>query len=324
MSMINGTLVASVSGNALTIAVKTLAGNDPSAADPVQIVFRNATAATGDYIVRTLTTATSLVISSGSSLGVAANSTAFKIWIVGFDDGGVFRLGAFNAVSGKTIAGLSAYGLASSTAEGGAGAADSAQVFYTGTAVAAKPYAVLGFMTWGSGLASVGAWAAGPTLVQLFNLVVPLPGQRTGNYSLSEYAANAALSTSIPVDDTIPQQSEGTQILAVAITPTDPSHVVNLRFSGQVTATGVDNVTAALFVNSTADALRAIMVNVSAADVKVMNTLEALHIPNSVSSQSYKIRVGGGGAAVRLNGPSSARLLGGASAAVLVAEEISS
>jgi hypothetical protein len=43
VGMLNGKLVASVASNALTIAVKTLAGNDPSASDPVFFVFRDAT-----------------------------------------------------------------------------------------------------------------------------------------------------------------------------------------------------------------------------------------------------------------------------------------
>lgn len=48
LGMVNGTLVTAVAGNALTIAIKTLAGNDPSAGDPVFVAFRNANAAAGD------------------------------------------------------------------------------------------------------------------------------------------------------------------------------------------------------------------------------------------------------------------------------------
>src|SRR5258706_7973472 len=95
IGMINGTLVASVAGSALTIAIKTLAGTDPSATDPVYVAFRNATLATGDYNILAITAATSLVISSGSTVG-ATNNVAFRLWIVGFNDAGTFRLGAVN------------------------------------------------------------------------------------------------------------------------------------------------------------------------------------------------------------------------------------
>src|SRR5258705_4003905 len=41
VGMLNGTLAASVAGNALTIAVKTLAGADPSSSDPVFFLLPN-------------------------------------------------------------------------------------------------------------------------------------------------------------------------------------------------------------------------------------------------------------------------------------------
>jgi hypothetical protein len=40
VNMINGIIAASVAGNALTLAIKTLAGNVPSASDPVWFATR--------------------------------------------------------------------------------------------------------------------------------------------------------------------------------------------------------------------------------------------------------------------------------------------
>jgi hypothetical protein len=175
-AFVNGTLVASVASNALTIAIKTLAGSDPSASDPVHVCFRNVTAATGNFAVLTLTAATSLVISSGSTMG-AANATPFRLWIVGFNDGGTFRLGAIKCAVAGRIHPLQDDMLASSTAEGGAGAADSAGVFYTGTAVSAKALRILGYMEWSSGLTTAGTWASGPTRIQLFGAGIRCPGE---------------------------------------------------------------------------------------------------------------------------------------------------
>src|SRR5262249_27038590 len=84
--MINGKLVPSVASNALTVAIKTLADEDPSDDDPVRIVFRSPTADSGDYEVVTLTAATSFVVSSGSTLGTS-NNIAFRLWFVAFKDG---------------------------------------------------------------------------------------------------------------------------------------------------------------------------------------------------------------------------------------------
>lgn len=174
---INGTIVHSRAGNAETIAIKTLAGADPSATSPVAIVIRNTAAGSGDYTILSLTAATSIVISSGSTMG-ALNSTAFRLWLVAFNDAGTARLGVIKAASSAGIYPLAGFGIASSTAEGGAGAADNAQTFYTGVAVASKPYTVLGYSTWESGLAAAGTWGTAPTRVQLFGPGVRLPGDR--------------------------------------------------------------------------------------------------------------------------------------------------
>lgn len=174
MSMINGILSAAVASGALTIAIKTLAGNNPSALDPVHIVVRDATLANGGFSVLTLTAATSLVISSGSSLGMS-NAVPFKIWIVGFNDAGTFRLAATGHLPGEPIrALLAAETLASATAEGGAGGADSRSTFYAGVGIASKPFAILGYFDYPAGLAAAGTWNIAPTTIQLFRAGVPV------------------------------------------------------------------------------------------------------------------------------------------------------
>lgn len=161
VAMVNGTLTASVAASALTIAIKTKAGTDPSASDPVLIYFRNVTAGTGDYTVISLTAATSFVVSSGSTLGTTS-AVLSRLWIVGFNDGGTFRLGVANITTSLSIGDDV---IASSTAEGGAGAADSANVFYTGTAVTSKAMRVLGYVE--STQATAGTWATSPSKLQM-------------------------------------------------------------------------------------------------------------------------------------------------------------
>src|SRR6185369_16273900 len=89
---INMGLAVSAAGSALTIALKGADGNDPSATNPVLIPFRNATEITGTPTWMTITAAQSLVVSSGSRLGVTS-ATAFRLWVVGFNDASTFRLG---------------------------------------------------------------------------------------------------------------------------------------------------------------------------------------------------------------------------------------
>lgn len=165
----NYSLAASVAGNALTIALKDDAGADPAANSPVLIPFRSATAATGTVTWQAVRAATSLTVSSGSTLGTT-NSTAFRLTVVLFDDSGTLRLGVIN----PTLTVVNDTVVASSTAEGGAGAADSANVYYTGTAVTSKAFRVLGYLDYPSGLGTAGTWSAAPTTI---GLGPAIPGQ---------------------------------------------------------------------------------------------------------------------------------------------------
>jgi hypothetical protein len=218
----NGKLVATVGSSALTVAVKTALGNDPSASDKVFVAFRSATAANGNYQIRSLSAALSLVISSGSTLGTT-NSTAFRVWIVLFDDAGTLRLGAINCTGSTAQYTLDETSLRSSTAEGGAGAADSLGTVYTGTAVTSKPFRILGFLTWNTGLGTAGTWSAAPDVIQLFGPGVKKPGEQV------QYVENTS-STAIKGTGTFtsataaPPNTEGDQYFSTPITPTSPAN----------------------------------------------------------------------------------------------------
>ncbi len=172
-ALINGKIVASVGSSALTLAVKTNDGNDPSLACPVFVVFRHATLANGDFVVLAFTAAHSLVVTSGSTLGTS-NGTAFKLGVGIFNDGGTLRLGVANQTTQYVF---NESVLKSSTAEGGAGAADSANTWYTGTAVTSKALTMVAVLDYPSGLATAGAWSAAPTTNQPIggDFVAPRP-----------------------------------------------------------------------------------------------------------------------------------------------------
>lgn len=224
---INMSLTCSASASALTIALKDAGGNDPTPASPCFIPFRNATETTGSLSWMPVTAATSLVISSGSTMGVTS-STAFRIWIVGFNDSGTFRLGAINCVTGAldsfTVYPLTQWAVSSSTAEGGAGAADSAGVIYTGTAVTSKPMTVLGFLEWSSSGLTAGTWTTSNLLrIQAIGKGVPLPGATVQR--LMPAAGGADFST-----------TSATYVYAtsntVSITPTSAANVIAVTMAG--------------------------------------------------------------------------------------------
>lgn len=173
-ALINGKLVASVATNALTVAIKTLAGNDPSSTDPVYIVMPDETVATGAPDIVPITSATSITVPDTATLGTA-NSTAFRLWILGFNSGAAFGgLGVVNCRSGMDIMPLDEGALYSTTAVGTG--ADSAQTIYTPTGLTNKPFRILGYLEWASGLGTAGTWSAAPDIVRQMTLGVKRPG----------------------------------------------------------------------------------------------------------------------------------------------------
>lgn len=170
----------------------------------------------------------------------------------------------------------------------------------------------------------------GTAWVDILNTIrnTDLPAGTIIDRAYSEYTSNANLSTTIPLDDSIPQNNEGTEILTASITPKSTSNRIRVTFQGSGTHTVNDaTAIAALFRDSVADALAAIHFLESGADTTTDRTfplpLVFEHAPATLSAITYKIRVGlSASGNLRFNGSSSARLFGGVSRATLVVEEI--
>lgn len=146
---LNGSITASVAASSLTIAVKDNAGSDPSAGSPVKIAFRSATAATGTFVVRSITGALSMVVSSGSTLGHGSGVDEY-IYVYAIDNAGTVEL----AVSSTRVDEGTRH---TTTAEGGAGAADSKTVLYSTTARTNVGVRLIGRLK--SNQAAAGTWA---------------------------------------------------------------------------------------------------------------------------------------------------------------------
>ena len=302
-----------------TIALKTVAGTDPSGADKIKIGFRDATAGTGAYSVLEITAATSIVISSGSTLG-ATSATAFRLWLVGFNDAGTFRLGVIKCALTDGVYGLQDNVLESSTAEGGAGAADSSGVIYTGTAATSKAMRVLGYLEYT--LTTAGTWDAAPSLAQLYSHGDRLPGE-TVQVRRNQTGATASGTTTIPKDDTIPQNTEGTEFMIQAITPRSEINLLDINHTAVYGATAASHITTALFQDATANALSSTMQVITSPDFNITTTLTHFMRAGTTASTTFKIRAGGDSAGTfRINGSNGARLFGGVAASVLKITEI--
>lgn len=157
-SIVNYSVTNAVGASALTIALKGVDGNDPSATNPVYIVFRSSTAATGTPVVRTVTAATSVVVSSGSTLG-HQDAKEGNLFLYAIDNAGTVEL----AVSAHPF--TDTLSRVTTTSEGGAGAADSSYVLYSTTARTDVAARMLARMK--STQTTAGTWAAVPTEISL-------------------------------------------------------------------------------------------------------------------------------------------------------------
>lgn len=315
----NLSLAATVAANALTISLKGADGNDPSPSNPVYVPFRNVALGTGTPTVLTITSAMSLLISSGSTLGFTS-AIASRFWLVMFNDAGTPRIGVVNCLNGTDILRLEP-GTASATAEGGAGAADSAQVFYAGAAVTSKAYTVIGRMEWSTGLTTAGTWDALPSQIVLFREGIRLPGNPVTLRRIVS-TSDVTGTTVLPDDDTIPQNTEGVQMLTKSITP-NACNLLRIRHLGQYASTAADNyVTAALFQDSGANAIAAAWGGRASAG-RAQVHLEHVMLANIGSSTTFTIRAGSASAGtIEMNGKASGRLFGGVATSFLEIEEI--
>jgi hypothetical protein len=142
-------ITASVAANALTVTL-----------NPTSLNFRSSTLGSGTVNTRTVSTAISMTVSSGSTLGTV-NATASRIVVLAIDNAGTVELAVVNIAGGNQ---LDETNLISTTAEGGAGAADSANVIYSTTARTSVPYRVVGFID--STQTTAGTWATAPSTIQ--------------------------------------------------------------------------------------------------------------------------------------------------------------
>lgn len=309
----NGQIVESHAASAVTFAIKTRTGADPSAQDPVFMFFRDVTLATGDYTIVMIVAATSVTLSSGSVIGSSSGgtaATAFRVWLALINNAGTAELAVVNALSTTSIMSLNEDVRISTTAEGGAGAADSAQVWYSTTARTNVPFRVIGYAEWGTGITTAGTWAASPTKIQIAYAGIKLPGDVVQTVR-TDTGAEAAGATTVPVDNTTPQNTEGDQYMSQAITPTAACNLLAIEAVGsfQNTVTSASTVTS-LFQDSAANALRTTWFSQSTTGLAIHRIFHKM-LAGIAAATTFKIRNGGVSGTVTFNGSASAGFLNG-------------
>jgi hypothetical protein len=136
-------------------------------------------------------------------------------------------------------------------------------------------------------------------------------------------SAVATGTTTIPQDDTIPQNTEGTEFMTLAITPTSASS--NLRIDVVVNGAGsaTNSWIVALFQDSTVNAIAAINYNMAANNVASPASFTYYMTSGTTSSTTFKVRAGLISAGTyTFNGQSGGRLFGGVMASSITITEI--
>jgi hypothetical protein len=130
--------------------------------------------------------------------------------------------------------------------------------------------------------------------------------------------------TAIPFDDSIPQKTEGTEYMTLAITPKNAANKLIIQVSCYLSnSNNNQSPTVALFQDDTADALAA-AVHVHTTGNQ-MGHIHLTHymVAGTTSATTFKVRGGSGvGATTTFNGYSGTRIFGGVSASSITITEI--
>lgn len=225
----NLTLAASVGASALTISVKTQAGSDPTSGDPVEVAMRSSTLTSGVYNLRSITSSLSLTISSGSTLGHTSGNV-HNIWVYLIDNAGTLELAASQTL-------ISENSLISTSAEGGAGGADSNSTIYSTTARSSVPVRLVGKMV--STQTTAGTWAAVPTAISVGDYGSLAAGEKIVFHAYgTSTSINSATYTKI-VFDTVQLNSHNTYSSGTITVPKTGFYGVTGQFTMSDTAANV-------------------------------------------------------------------------------------
>lgn len=131
----------------------------------------------------------------------------------------------------------------------------------------------------------------------------------------------------IPRDTSIPQNTEGSQVASISITPTDTNNIlwIQANFTGAVDNTTNNNLEIALFQDSTADALETQTYDLRSVSQEgcVYFYFSYLMTAGTESSTTFKFRMGGQNlGTLTVNGVNNVALYGGTMGSVITVTEI--
>jgi hypothetical protein len=136
----------------------------------------------------------------------------------------------------------------------------------------------------------------------------------------TQTGAVSSSTDTMPYDDTIPQITEGFELMTLAITPNNSSNILVIETVVQASATGADALSVALFQDTTADALASSTIN---ANQNGRDNFSFKHVmaAGTTSSTTFRVRAGCTTVTTTFNGESGTRRMGGSYASGIVIRE---
>ena len=131
-------------------------------------------------------------------------------------------------------------------------------------------------------------------------------------------------STALPVDDTIPQNTEGDEVITLAITPTSATNILTITCLIPIVSKSSSSgyITAAIFQDSTAGALASSVVWSSATTDRQALIIRHKMVAGTTSATTFKVRVGpNANTAYVLGDASGTRIFGGVAKVVMTIDE---
>jgi hypothetical protein len=127
----------------------------------------------------------------------------------------------------------------------------------------------------------------------------------------------------IPFDNTIPQITEGTEYMTLAITPTSATSMLLISVVFYSSNTPQDEMSFALFQDSTANALAAVSNTPFTATARQVTCFTHKMTSGTTSATTFRVRAGMASAGtVTFNGQSGAQRFGGVAASSITIYEV--
>lgn len=126
----------------------------------------------------------------------------------------------------------------------------------------------------------------------------------------------------IPPDNTIPQNTEGTEFFTLSITPTSATSKLLIQVGAQTAPTGAGWITIALFQDSIANALSVASTYQNVSTAANTQSLSYYMTAGTTSATTFKLRYGSNGVTAVINGSGASPTFNGRSSTYMTIMEI--